>query len=104
MILHFFFSIIIFDLSIFIHGNEQFHFGILNHHTQWYFYCPRNISKILNPPSNDQPLISYECPYPSLPIEILPIEIDFTFLCRSESRLIWIIIDLYQYNYSFLVT
>jgi hypothetical protein len=95
MILNFLLFLII---LILINANEQLHFGIINHHTQWYFHCPQNNTKISNPPSNDQPLISYECPYPSLPIEILPVEIDFTLLCRSQSRLIWIMIDLYQYN------
>lgn len=87
-----------FEIFIVINANEQFHFGIINHRTQWYFHCPGNITKLLEPPSNDQPLISYECPHRSLSMEILPIEIDFTFLCRRQSRLIWFIIDLYQYN------
>ena len=81
-----------------INGNDEFHFGIINHRTQWIYLCPNNNTKILHPPSTEQPLISYECPHQSALIEILPIEIDFTFLCRSESRLIWIIVDLYQYN------
>lgn len=94
-------SISFFDIWILINANEQFHFGIINHETQWYFHCPQNNTKIGNPPSNEQPLISYDCPYPSSSIEILPIEIDFTFLCRLSSRLVWIIIDLYQYNTNF---
>jgi len=98
MILKLLLFISFFDSFCLIHVNQQFHFGIINHHTQWYFHCPRNNIKMLTPPSNDPPLISYECPFPSLAIEILPIEIDFTFLCRLESRLIWFIIDLYQYN------
>lgn len=79
-------------------GNDEFHFGILNHQTQWIFLCPNNNTKILQPPSNEQPLISYECPHQSALIEIIPIEIDVTFLCRDQSRFIWIIIDLYQFN------
>ena len=91
----------IFHLGVLISGDEQFHFGIINHHTQWTFHCPNNNTKIFNPPSNEQPLISYECPHQSALIEILPIEIDFTFLCRVQSRLIWIIVDLYQFNTDF---
>src|SRR5690348_14361639 len=98
MIFNLLLSINFFNIIILINANQKFHFGIINHYTQWYFHCPQNLTKILDPPLNDQPLISYECPQPSLSIEILPIEIDFTFLCRLQSRLIWIIIDLYQYN------
>jgi len=83
---------------IFIHANEQFHLGIINHNIQWHIYCPQNNTRIINPPINDQPLITYQCPYGSLPIEIVPIEVDFTFLCRLQSRLVWIIVDVYQYN------
>lgn len=101
MILYLLFSISFFNIWILINANEQFHFGIINHQTQWYFHCPQTNTKIVNPPSNDQPLISYDCPYSSSSIEILPIEIDFTLLCRSSSRLVWIIIDLYQYNTNF---
>ena len=79
-------------------GNDEFHFGIINHHTQWIYLCPKNNTKILPAPSSEQPLISYECPHQSALIEIIPIEIDFTFLCRAQSRLFWIIVDLYQYN------
>lgn len=98
MILNLLSFITFFDIFLLIHTNEHFQFGIINHHTQWYFHCPENNTKMLAPPSNDPLLISYECPLPSLVIEILPIEIDFTFLCRPQSRLVWIIIDLYQYN------
>ncbi|CAF4532121.1 unnamed protein product [Rotaria sp. Silwood2] len=98
MKLNFLLFINIFDIFLLIHGNGPFYFGIINHNTQWHFHCPQNHTKILNPPLNEQPLISYECPHPSSTMEILPLEIDFTFLCRLQSRLIWIIIDLYQYN------
>ena len=98
MILNLLLFLTFFHIFILIHANEKFHFGIINHNTQWYFHCPQNNTKMLDPPSNDQPLISYECPYRLTTIEILPVEIDFTFLCRLQSRLIWIIIDLYQYN------
>jgi hypothetical protein len=98
MILRLLLFISFFDIFLSIHANQNFQFGIINHQTQWYFHCPQNNTKMLDPPSNDQPLISYECPYQSSVIEILPMEIDFTFLCRLQSRLIWIIIDLYQYN------
>ncbi|CAF0722305.1 unnamed protein product [Rotaria sordida] len=98
MKLNYFLLINFFDIFLLIHTNEPFYFGIINHHTEWYFHCLQNFTKILNPPLNNQPLISYECPYPSLTMEILPLEIDFTLLCRLQSRLIWIIIDLYQYN------
>jgi hypothetical protein len=101
MILNLLFFINFFEIFILINANEQLHFGIINHHTQWYFHCPENITKMFDPPSNYQPLISYECPNPSLSIEILPVEIDFTFLCHLQSRLIWFIIDLYQYNTNF---
>lgn len=84
--------------GVLINGDDLFHFGIINHHTQWLFHCPNNNTKIFNPPSNEQPLISYECPHQSALIEIVPIEIDFTFLCRDQSRLIWMIVDLYQFN------
>ncbi|CAF1156217.1 unnamed protein product [Rotaria sordida] len=86
-------------LFIFINTNEQYHIGIINHNTLWYIHCPQNNTRIINPPNNDQPLIPYQCPYPSLSIDILPIEVDFTFICRLQSRLIWIIVDLYQYNF-----
>ncbi|UJR10505.1 hypothetical protein I4U23_014708 [Adineta vaga] len=72
--------------------------GIINHHTQWYIHCEQNFTQSLQPPLNNQILVPYKCPSSSLSIEILPIEIDLTFLCRSQSRLIWIIIDLYQYE------
>jgi hypothetical protein len=91
-------SINFFVIFISINANQQFHFGIINHHTQWYFHCPQNHTKILAPPSKDQSLISYECQQSSLSIEVVPIELDFTFLCHLKSRLIWIIVDLYQYN------
>lgn len=81
-----------------IHTNEPLYFGVINHNTQWQFHCPLTQPKILNPPINDQPLISYECPNQLSAMEILPLEIDFTFLCRMPSRLVWIIIDLYQFN------
>ncbi|CAF1278353.1 unnamed protein product [Adineta steineri] len=90
-----------FDIFLSTYANDQFHFGVINHRTKWYFHCPNNITRISDAPSNDQPLISYECPLPSYTIEILPIEIDFTFFCRLRSRLIWLIIDLYQYNILF---
>ncbi|CAF4612909.1 unnamed protein product [Rotaria sp. Silwood1] len=85
-------------LFVFINANEQYHIGIINHNIQWYIHCPQNNTRIINPPINDQPLIPYQCPYPSLSIDILPIEVDFTFICRLQSRLIWIIVDLYQYD------
>ena len=95
---------IFFSLLVCIAADGQFYFGVLNHHTQWQFHCPGNLTKFSNPPTNEQPLISYECPYPSLPIEIVPVELDLTFLCRLPSRLIWIIVDLYQYNtFSWLI-
>lgn len=90
-----------FKIFIIINANEHFHFGIINHRTQWNVHCPENITKLLEPPSNDQPLIYYECPRRASTIEILPIEVDFTFLCRLQSRLVWFIIDLYQYNTHF---
>jgi hypothetical protein len=83
---------------IFINANDQQHIGIINYNTQWYIHCLENKTRIINPPLNDQPLISYQCPYPSLSVDIIPIEIDLTFICRLQARLIWIIIDLYQYN------
>jgi hypothetical protein len=83
---------------IFINANEEHHIGIINYNTQWYIHCLQNNTRVITPPLNDRPLISYQCPYPSLSIDILPIEIDFTFICRLQPRLIWIIIDLYQYN------
>jgi hypothetical protein len=102
MISYLLFSVSFFNIWIFINGNEQFHIGIINHQTQWYFHCPRNHTYIQNPPSNDQPLISYNCPSHSpSSFEILPVEVDFTFLCRSSSRLVWIIIDLYQFSTNF---
>ncbi|CAF2036694.1 unnamed protein product [Rotaria magnacalcarata] len=87
-----------FDIFLLIHANESLYFGIINHKAQWHFHCPQNHKKITDPPMNDQPLISYECPHRSSTMEIVPLEVDFTFLCRLQSRLIWIIIDLYQYN------
>ncbi|CAF5024486.1 unnamed protein product [Rotaria sp. Silwood1] len=98
MKLNFLLFINFFNILLLIHANQSFYFGIINHPTQWYFHCPQNHTKILDPPLNEQPLISYECPHRSSTMEILPLEIDFTFLCRLQSRLIWIIIDLYQYN------
>jgi hypothetical protein len=83
---------------IFINANELYQLGIINHHTQWNIYCPENNTQIIKPPFKDQPLISYQCPHGSLPIDIVPLEIDLTFVCRVESRLIWIIVDIYQYN------
>lgn len=83
---------------IFSYANEQYHIGIINHNIQWHISCPQNNTRKINPPLNDQPLITYQCPYGSLPIDIVPIEVDFTFLCRLEPRLIWIIVDIYQYN------
>jgi len=82
----------------YINTNQQYQIGIINHDTQWYIHCLENDTRIINPPLNDQVLIPYQCPYPSLSTDILPIEIDFTFVCRLQSRLIWILIDLYQYN------
>jgi hypothetical protein len=95
MIISFYFLLFFF---IFINANELYQLGIINHHIQWHIHCPENNIRIINPSFNDQPLIPYQCPYGSLPIDIVPIEIDFTFVCRLESRLIWIIVDTYQYN------
>lgn len=93
------FSYLLFSyVFIFINGNEHYDIGIINHNTQWHVRCPQNNTRIINPPLNDQPLVSYQCPYPSSSIDIIPIETDFTFLCRFQSRLLWIIVDLYQYN------
>jgi hypothetical protein len=92
------FSYLLLLFFIFINANDQYHLGVINHHIQWHIHCPQNNTRLLNPPLNDQPLISYQCSSASLPIDIVPIEIDFTFICRSESRLIWIIVDVYQYN------
>lgn len=90
--------LILFFFFILIDANELYQLGIINHRTQWHIHCPENNTRIINPLFNDQPLIPYQCPYGSLPIDIVPIETDFTFVCRLESRLIWIIVDLYQYN------
>lgn len=79
-------------------NTDLYQIGIINHHIQWHIYCPENQTRIIKPILNDQPLITYECPFDSLPVDIVPIEIDFTFICRLQSRLIWMIIDLYQYN------
>ncbi|CAF1330255.1 unnamed protein product [Adineta ricciae] len=88
----------LFNLFRLIDSNDLIHFGVINHDTQWLYHCPNNITKISSPPSTDQGSISYECPSRSKLIEIFPIEIDFTFLCRLQSRLIWLVIDLYQYT------
>ena len=88
----------IFALILAVKSDDEFsYFGIINSPFQWNFHCRENFSKILEPPNNDQPLIVYECPFPSFPIEISPIEIDLTFFCRSTSRLVWLIIDFYQF-------
>lgn len=81
-----------------LHAEETYHLGVINHHIQWHIQCPNNSTRILSPPINNQPLISYQCPHGSLPINLIPIEIDLTFICRLESRLIWIIVDVYQFN------
>ena len=81
-----------------IEATEQYYFGVINHQTRWHFHCPYINTKVSTPPSNDQPLISYACPSPPVSMEIVPIEMDLTFLCRFSSRLLWIIVDLYQYN------
>lgn len=85
-------------INRFIHANDRYHLGIINHQIQWHVHCPQNQTRIIHPPFNDQPLITYQCPHDSLPVDVVPLEVDFTFICRSQSRLIWIIIDLYQYN------
>lgn len=97
MIISSIFLLLLFDV---LHGNinDQYHLGVINHHTQWQIHCPNNSTRKLSPPINNQPLISYQCPHGSLPLNIIPIEIDLTLICRSESRLIWIIVDVYQYN------
>ena len=79
-------------------NSDRYQLGIINHYVQWHMHCPENQTRIINPTLHDQPLITYECPFDSLPVDIVPIEIDFTFICRPSSRLIWMIIDLYQYN------
>ncbi|CAF1316042.1 unnamed protein product [Adineta ricciae] len=79
-------------------SNALYPVGIINHQTQWHIHCENNYTQIVQPPLNNQILVPYTCPVSSLAIEILPIELDLTFLCRSQSRLIWIIIDLYQYQ------
>ncbi|CAF1128760.1 unnamed protein product [Adineta steineri] len=83
---------------IYINANEQYEIGIINHQTKWHIHCLQNDTRIINPPLNEQALIPYQCSYSTLSIDIIPIEIDFTFVCRLQPRLIWIIIDLYQYN------
>jgi hypothetical protein len=91
----------IFLLLLFIpytNTTEHYEIGIINHNIRWYIHCQDNDTRIINPPLDDQALIPYQCSYQSLSITILPIEIDLTFVCRLQSRLIWIIVDLYQYN------
>ena len=90
-----FFSFIV----VLIDANQHFEFGIISHQTQWHIHCPQNHTPtIVRPPFNDRSLTRYQCPSSSQLIHIIPIEVDFTFLCRSSSRLLWIIVDLYQYN------
>jgi len=96
-----FLSFFILEFVVFLQANPDFQFGILNNPTEWTFHCPQNHTKTVKPSPTNQPLIPYECPIRSSTIQILPLEIDITFLCRSQSRLIWIIVDFYQYNTDF---
>jgi hypothetical protein len=88
------------SLVVLIRGNnEPSNFGFVNHQTQWYFHCPANQTTMLSSPPDEQPFVSYRCPSTvDTTIDVLPVELDVTFLCRLQSRFIWIIIDLYQYN------
>jgi hypothetical protein len=90
------FSFVIF--IVFIRQYSSSYFGILNHQTQWHMHCSSDQTSILHPSLNERTVISYQCPSASTSIEIVPIDIDFTLLCRSTSRLLWIIVDFYQYN------
>ena len=88
----------LFLLILFIDGYSSYYFGILNHQTQWHMHCSANQTSILHPSLNDRSLITYQCSSTSALIHIIPIDIDFTLLCRLSSRLLWIIVDFYQYN------
>lgn len=85
-------------LFILINAKDQYHIGIANHNAKWFIHCPKNNTRIINPVIDAQPLIPYQCPYPSLSIDILPVDIDLTFMCSLQSRLVWVMVDLYQYN------
>lgn len=88
-----------FFFLVLINANQHYDFGIINHQTQWHIHCPHNdTALIIRPPFNDRSLTRHQCSSSSESIHIIPIEIDFSFLCRSSSRLLWVIIDLYQYN------
>lgn len=79
-------------------ADEEPPIGILNHNTTWLVHCPNSELQTIHPPLNDRAVVPYRCPSPSLPLDIVPIEIDFTFVCRSTSRLVWVIVDLYQFH------
>jgi hypothetical protein len=89
-----------------IHSHEQLsnYVGIINHRTQWHMDCPSiDTIDIVDPAILDeQTSIVYQCPLSLSIMTIVPIELDLTFLCRSSSRLLWIIVDLYQYDRSHL--
>lgn len=85
-------------LLVLVETKVFFDFGVVNYRPSWIFHCPSNQEKRVEPPINDQPLFSYECPMRTTTFEILPVEIDLTYLCRIETRFFWFIVDFYQFN------
>ena len=87
-------STIFFVLLVQFNAQTNTYLGIVNHQTEWHFQCAPNRSEIFNPFYNE----TFRCRSSSLNFSMIHSEIDFTFLCRKSSRLIWIIVDLYQYQ------